>query len=151
MNATRPLAIALAVLAVTTGVAAAAGPGIDDRPADAPDAQAGRIQVDATRTNDTVSLTVSHRGEPLEGAAVLADGSQVGTTDATGAARRGPPAELPDAVPDRVREIHRVVRSFLDGTLDGTLGETLRTLGSQSDAGQTDARPDVANSNEAAA
>jgi hypothetical protein len=240
MNATRPLVIALAVLAVTTGVAAAAGPGIADSPADAPDAQTGRVQVDATTISDTVTLTVSHRGEPLQGAAVVADSSRVGTTDANGtvtvpvadrltvrfhdgvtdrrlvlavddgsvrvvhgdgspaaeavgasaanavsrsappadapgrsnettdagglpaaatgdqrghdapgadaAVRRGPPADLPDAVPDRVGEIHRTIRSFLDGTLDGTLGESLRTLG-----GQSDARPDAADSSETAA
>jgi hypothetical protein len=92
------------------------------------------------------------------GPPAAATGDQRGhdATGADAAARRGPPADLPDAVPDRVGEIHRTISSFLDGTLDGTLGAAFRTLGGQSDAGQSnagqaDARPDVADSNETAA
>jgi len=126
MTLTKIVAIALAVLTVTAGAAAA-------MPGNAPE---------HARTNDNAEQTDEHSqaGDPASGNesedAVHGDGmaEQQRTTNQE---RQGPPVDLPSPVPDHVRQIHDLIRQVLNDELDGSLGKAISDMmgGGQADHG----------------
>jgi hypothetical protein len=110
MTLTKLVAIALAVLTLTAGAAAA-------MPGNAPD-HAG---------SNTAEQASAHG--PQDGA----DGNESEVDDADTTEQRrtadheryGPPVDMPSQVPDHVTQIHDLIRHFLNGGHDGSLGEAI--------------------------
>lgn len=125
MKRTTIAVVALAVLLIGAGAAAAA-------PGNAPDAAGDQAQADDhrqdddRRPDDAGNASVS---DDESDAASNASDASAGASDAAPADRpdsaSGPPAELPEHVPDFVSEIHDLIRQHLGGDLDGNLGEAI--------------------------
>lgn len=105
MNRTTLIAVACALLVVTTGIAAAVGNA--PAPTNADD--------NANERHDNADERHDRSGNGTAAANDEADERNGG----------GPNVELPDQVPDHVSAIHDQISSFLDGDLEGPLGDAV--------------------------
>lgn len=105
-------AIAIVVLLITAGAAAAA-------PGNAPD-DAGEGTVPPFAGND-----VDDRAQNDTDAKAPADEARENGMEERHEPAQGPPTALPEQVPDHVSQIHDLIRQFIDGSRDGNLGDAI--------------------------
>ena len=118
MKLSKLAAVALAILLVTAGAAAAV-------PGNAP-AFAGNDEAQANDHSQGDENPPDHAGNASDaGNASVASSGAADHDGASAAEARGPPVDLPSAVPDHVSAIHDLIRQHLAGDLDGSLGEAI--------------------------
>jgi hypothetical protein len=139
MTLTKIAGVVLAVLLVTTGMAAAL-PGnapadsqtgqADDKDDDAAEAAPDERADDAANesTDDQADDTATDRGPAI--AATVTDADSGAADEARGAnvSAQGPPVDLPARVPDFVSDVHQQIRDYKVGDVTGDLGAMISDL-----------------------
>lgn len=126
MNISKILAVALAVLVVGAGAAAAI-----------PGQAADQAQDDA---NDDAS----DAGPPDDVGATADDANESDDENAS-KERRGPPADVPAQAPDHVSQIHETINTWMDGGKEGSLDDMISGI-----VGGGDEADETANGDESA-
>ena len=118
MQFTKLVAIALAALLLTAGVAAAL-PGDVPGHANADDHEQASDHADVDeQRNETAS------NESTES-------SDAGPPGDRSEHAQGPPTDMPDPVPDFVAEIHAVIADYLAGDIDGNPGDAVSDVANE--------------------
>ncbi|WP_229111677.1 hypothetical protein [Halapricum desulfuricans] len=133
MNLTKIAGIALAVVLVAGGTAAAL-PG--NAPTDGPTTDQPNATPDADDANETTAEVESERGPPADRGPHASDDRGPNADH-----DRGPPTDMPEQVPDFVTEIHETINQFLDGELEGDLGSSIAEI--TPDDGDSDEQTDA--------
>ena len=130
MNLTKLTAIALAVLTLTAGAAAA-------MPGNAPD-QAGSNTAEQASDHGQHDEAAdgNETAVDAEESADEADADDADRHRNANRERRGPPVELPNQVPEHVTQIHDLIRQFLNGDLDASPGRAISGVVGGGQAGQ---------------
>ena len=116
MTLSKLVAIALAVLTLTAGAAAA-------MPGNAPDHAGSTTAEQAADHGHHDQAEGNETGVDGDDPADNADGA--GQQRNANQEQHGPPVDLPSQVPDHVAQIHDLIRQFLNEDLDGSLGKAI--------------------------